>query len=148
MSGATVTIRRAGAEDALTYVESLLTDSGLPSADVRAKADCFHVGYDGDHRVGIGGVEAHGSAGLLRSLVVEPSLRGEGYGTALCGALEDRARSAGVERLYLLTTTAAPFFADRGYREVDRQAIPEAIRRTDEFETLCPESATCMVATL
>lgn len=70
------------------------------------------------------------------------------YGTALCDRLEDRASADGVETLYLLTTTAAEFFADRGYVAVERSGAPDAIRGTTEFADLCPSSATCMAKSL
>jgi amino-acid N-acetyltransferase len=49
-----------------------------------------------------------------------------------------------VGTLYLLTTTAREFFADRGYAEVERTEPPEAIRATTEFADLCPSTAACM----
>ena len=147
MSGATVTLRRADDGD-LSYVETLLEKNNLPSRDVRSKTDCFYLGYDGGRSVGIGGVETHGADGLLRSVVVERSAREAGYGTAMCEALEAEARSTGVETLYLLTTTARGFFADRGYVETERATAPAAIRRTAEFDDLCPSTATCMKKSL
>lgn len=56
----------------------------------------------------------------------------------------DRVGVGGVETLYLLTTTAAGFFADRGYERVDRSVVPAPVRGTTQFSTLCPESATVM----
>ena len=143
MSGATLTLEPADG-DTLAYVESLLETNGLPSSDVRSKPECFYVAHDGNGRVGVGGIEVRGSTGLLRSVVVEPSARGEGLGTALCERLEAAARDEGVETLYLLTTTASGFFADRGYAEIERTEAPEAIRGTTEFADLCPEEAVCM----
>ena len=143
MSGATLTLRRAD-ERELDYVESLLDANELPSADVRTSPARFYVGYAGDERVGIGGLESYGTDGLLRSVVVERSARGNGFGTALCDALERRIRADGVQTLYLLTTTAADFFADRGYATLERADVPAAIRETDQFDELCPASATCM----
>lgn len=130
--------------DGLGYVETLLERNGLPAGDVRSKPDCFYLAHENDRRVGVGGVEVHGTDGLLRSVVVERSARGEGYGRALCEALEERAATEGVEALFLLTTTAADFFADRGYEAVDRDRVPDAIRGTTEFADLCPDSATVM----
>lgn len=141
MNDTTVTLRRA---DDLAYVESVLERNDLPSADVRSKPDCFYVGHDGEARVGVGGIERYGTAGLLRSLVVERSMRRDGVGTALCAALETAARSDGVETLFLLTTTASEFFADRGYAEIERADAPDAVQRTAEFTDLCPETAACM----
>lgn len=147
MTGATLTLRRAD-EGALSYVETLLAENDLPSTDVRTSPARFYVGYDGDDRVGIGGIERYGTDGLLRSVVIERSARGNGYGTALCDALERRARADGLETLYLLTTTAAGFFAGRGYEELERADAPAAIRETTEFDELCPASAACLRTSL
>jgi amino-acid N-acetyltransferase len=81
-------------------------------------------------------------------VAVEESERGLGVGTAICGVLESRARDAGIDRLFLLTTTAAAFFADRGYRELPREAAPAAIRETTEFDSLCPDSAVSLARSL
>lgn len=147
MSDARLLLRPA--DDAtLAYVESLLAENGLPSRDVRDRPDCFHVAYHDDERVGVGGLEVHGRAGLLRSVAVEESARGRGFGAAICERLETRARDRGVDRLYLLTTTAADFFARRGYETVERSDAPAAIRETTEFDDLCPASATCLRTSL
>lgn len=143
MTGSSLTLESAAGDD-LQYVESLLARNDLPTGDVRAKADCLYVATAGSRRVGVGGVETYGSAGLLRSVVVARAARGEGYGTALCDRLEAHAAEGGVETLYLLTTTAAEFFAERGYETIDRADAPPAIRDTTEFDDLCPSSATCM----
>jgi len=143
MSTPSITIERAD-RAALVRLEELLSANGLPSGDVRTAPGQFFLARDGTGLVGAGGVETYGSDGLLRSVVVAESNRGEGYGTALCDALEDYARSQGVGTLYLLTTTAAAFFRERGYEEISRAAVPPCIQGTAEFADLCPSSATCM----
>lgn len=140
---------RPAEDDDIEYVEALLAANGLPTAGVRSKPACFYVGYAddepaGDEPIGLGGFEVHGAAGLLRSVVVEESARGRGWGTAICDALEAEAEATGIDALYVLTTTASGFFAGRGYDRVDRSDAPAAIRRTDEFAALCPASAVCM----
>lgn len=126
------------------YVERCLRQTDLPARDLRTTlAEFYYATADGE-RVGVGGIEEYGPVGLLRSVVVEPSKRGHGYGNALCGALETTARTDGIETLYLLTTTAAEFFAARGYATIDRANAPDAIRETTQFRDLCPSSATCM----
>lgn len=148
MDGSGLTLQPVDAEaDALAYVEELLDTNDLPSADVRSGSARFYVAVD-DGRVGVSGLELHGSVGLLRSVVVEASARGEGYGTVLCRGTEALARDEGVEDLYLLTTTAADFFAERGYVETAREDAPAAIRATSQFEELCPSSAVCMRTSL
>lgn len=143
MTDSSITIRKADGND-VARVEALLEANGLPFRDVRTKPERFFVAYSDAERIGVGGVEQYGSNGLLRSVVVTESNRGRGYGTALCDALEERAREDGVETLYLLTTTAAAFFRRRGYEETARESAPSTIRRTTEFADLCPDSATCL----
>lgn len=109
MSNPLLTIRKADRES-IDRVESLLETNDLPYRDVRTKPRCFFIAYSDTECIGTAGVEIYGSNGLLRSVVITDSNRGRGYGTALCKALEDYARTNGVEKLYLLTTTAAPFF--------------------------------------
>lgn len=147
MSEATVTLQPAD-DTTLSYVETLLAENDLPTRDVQANPDWFYVGYvDGDP-VGVGGIEAYGTDGLLRSVVVERSARGNGFGAALCDALETEARADGVETLYLLTTTVPGFFASRGYVVIERAAAPAAIQGTTEFDDLCPSTATCLKKSL
>lgn len=62
----------------------------------------------------------------------------------MCDALETRAREAGVDEPYLLTTTATEFFAERGYVEIGRADAPTAIRESTEFADLCPSTVVCM----
>jgi amino-acid N-acetyltransferase len=146
MKDGDVVLERAS-EAQLGDVAALLEANDLPTADVREKLECFYVAYasDGDgESVGVVGLEVHASAGLLRSLVVREGIRGGGYGDGIRASVEALAREAGVVDLYLLTTTAASFFAARGYERVDREAAPPAIRDTSEFAELCSDAATCM----
>lgn len=135
---------RQATSGTINRVVELLEANELPHADVSAKADRFYLGYAGEELVAVGGLEQRGSHGLLRSVAVKEAERGHGYGRALCGALEERAAGNGVRSLYLLTTTAAPFFKAIGYREVPRESAAAAIRSTSEFADYCPDSATCM----
>lgn len=147
MNEATIVLHQAD-DSALSYVETRLEKNDLPTQDVRSKSDCFYVGYDGTDPIGIGGIEIHGTDGLLRSVVIEQSARGNGLGAALCDRLETNASADGVEILYLLTTTATGFFTDRGYREIDQNDAPTTIQQTAEFIELCPATATCMKKSL
>lgn len=132
----------------LDRVERLLEAAELPVADIYDHAAAFAGLSTGGRLVATGGIETYGSYGLLRSVAVEESVRGDGLGTRMCDVLEQRAAATGVERLYLLTTTAEGFFAERGYRELDREQVPPSIRGTSEFQDLCPESAVVMARRL
>ncbi len=134
----------------LPVIRRLLRDNGLPCDDLEAvHLDRFQIatGPTGS-LVACVGLEIHGDAALLRSLAVAAPHRRHGLGDAAVVAAERLARSVGVRRLYLLTTTAASFFAARGYRRHERASAPPALQRTTEFSTLCPASAACMTKNL
>lgn len=143
MTDPAIEIREAGSED-LGRIEELLESNGLPTEDVRTAPATFVLAESDGVLVGAGGVEVHGSDGLLRSVVVDESVRGDGLGSTLCDELEERAREAGVDTLYLLTTTAEGYFRRLGYEAINREATPPVIRETTEFRDLCPAAATCM----
>ena len=125
-----------------------LVDAGLPADDLDpGVARIFRLNEDG-RCLGWAAVERHGSEGLLRSVVVPAAHRGAGLGTELIGRVMQAAARDGVTRLWLLTETAAPFFAALGFAPSDRAAASEPIRQSSEFGGVCPATAQCMVADL
>lgn len=134
----------------LPAIRRLLRDNDLPCDDLEAAhLDRFQIATDPTGSlVACVGLEIHGDAALLRSLAVAAPHRRHGLGDAAVAAAERLARSVGVRRFYLLTTTAASFFAARGYRRHERAGAPPALQRTTEFSTLCPASAVCMTKNL
>ena len=129
---------------------NLLSTSKLPTEDLNdSKLENFMVARAGDgFLVGVGGVEIYGKNGLLRSLAVHASHRGHGIGRLLVRAIESLARRNGVRTLYLLTETAAEYFPKVGYGVIQRDKVPEAITKTDEFRGICPVSAVCLSKSL
>lgn len=127
---------------------ALLTRAGLAVDDLPEPLEHF-MGC-GDHAApdGVVGLELFPGVALLRSLAVAPARRGLGLGKVLVRAAEDHARSAGALEVYLLTETAAEFFASLGYRVADRSSAPQAIRGTRQFSDLCPASAIFMTKVL
>jgi amino-acid N-acetyltransferase len=67
-------------------------------------------------------------AGELACLAVRPEYRGEGYGEKLMGAIEQKARAVGMNKLFVLTTRAEHWFVERGFAETDVTALPEEKR--------------------
>lgn len=143
-----VAVETAASAD-LPAIRALLTGAQLPVADLEAPADLgFRVVRDGTAVVGAIGLERYGDVGLLRSLVVDPAMRRRGLGGVLVDALERAVRATGVQALVLLTQTAEPFFARRGYARIERAAAPEPVQASAEFTSLCPASATTMIKPL
>ena len=127
----------------------LLEQANLPTADLTDErlADFYFAG-DADALLGIVGLELWPPHALLRSLAVDGQSRSAGLGSALLAHAEARARDRGVRSLYLLTTTAEPFFRTRGFMRAERGEAPECIRSSSEFAALCPASAAFMVKQL
>ncbi len=142
------TLRQARPEDWYP-VRALLENSALPVEDLGPdRLDGFLIAeYDGA-LVGLIGLDVYDTTGLLRSLVVAKDVRSTGIGGKLVGALESAAETAGITELWLLTTDAAPFFERHGFEIVQRDIAPGHIRQTDEFSTLCPDSADLMRKTM
>lgn len=125
-------------------IERLLRAADLPTEDLDSSPVRLFVARDDGQVVGVGGIERYGTDALLRSVAVPDERRGNGYGTGIYHGIEARARDEGIERLYLLTTTADGFFADLGFEVAARDDAPAAIRGTTEFRELCSDAATCM----
>lgn len=138
------TLRQALPED-WRAVRELLLASNLPVDDLGPnRLERFLIAEDGDVVIGLIGLEVLGTLGLLRSLVVEKEARRAGLGGKLVGALESAAQTAGLAELWLLTIDAERFFQRHNYEIVDRNSVPDAIRKTDEFSSLCPDTAFVM----
>jgi len=128
------------------WIRQLLGLCGLPDEDITPEhLKHFWVYQDGFQIAGVVGIEIHGSVGLLRSLAVQEKSRKGGLGSQLVRKAEECAVSRNLKALYLLTLTAADFFAKRGYRKLERTAAPPEVQKTTEFQNLCPVSAICMV---
>jgi amino-acid N-acetyltransferase len=125
-------------------IAALLRAAELPHEDIALHLGHFLVARQGSAIVGAIGLEVYAPDGLLRSLVVAPAHRGHGLGDGLVRRLERAAADRGVERFWLLTTTAKTFFARRGFRVTPRADAPAEITATHEFKSLCPSTAICM----
>jgi amino-acid N-acetyltransferase len=127
-------------------VFELLSQCNLPSSDLENSDFEFFLGCgDKANPSGIIGLEQHGDLGLLRSLAIAPEARNRGYAKQLVAKAEETAKYRGINSIYLLTDTAEQFFTKLGYNKVERQSVPNAIKSTAEFSSLCPESAAVMV---
>jgi arsenite methyltransferase len=136
---------RAARDDDLSEALEILARRELPLDGVMdGFGPDWVVAEEGEELVGVAGLEAHGSHGLLRSVAVSPSREGRGVGERLVREQTARARARGFEALWLLTTTARDWFERRGFREVDRSEAPAAVRASREFSSVCPSTANLM----
>lgn len=132
----------------LVIIRLFLEQAGLPTSDLAGSKAQFTVLRENRRVVAAGALQPFGSAALVRSVVVVGDRRGVGLGQVIVQELEKEARAARMGCLILLTQTAAEFFARLGYRVIERIDVPEDVRGSEEFRSLCPASATCMMKTL
>ena len=138
-------VSAAGAKD-IRGVLALLRTVGLPTEGVNEHFDHLLVWRPPGRRSlkGCVGLEVYEESAVLRSVAVDPEYQKQGIGTELVQAVEEHARTQRVRVLYLLTTTAEAFFAQRGYTRTDRDSVPQSVAQSIEFRSICPKSAVCM----
>lgn len=140
-----LSFRPARFED-YVIIRALLVAQGLPGEDVGVSDEVgrFHLVEQDGQIVGCAGLEVYGTDALLRSVAVAPSMRDSGLGRALVAIAERDAVAIGVQRLFLLTTSAADYFSGIGYQRCNRAAVPSLVQASAQFSALCPTSAICM----
>jgi GNAT superfamily N-acetyltransferase len=121
-----------------------LEEAKLPTVDLVGADKVYFRLLDGNEARAYGGFEIRGSHALLRSIAVEGRHRGHGYGRTLINGLIAEARKRGLKDAYLLTETAAPFFAALDFVACAREQAPQEIAATEQFAALCPASAKLM----
>ena len=125
-------------------IKKLLSDSQLPIEGVSAFLKHFIIAKSEQEIIGVVGIEVYDNIGLLRSLAVKSGLRGKSIGKELCARITAHTHIQNIQELYLLTTVAEYFFAKRGFQKIDRGIVPDTLKESIEFKSLCPESAICM----
>ncbi len=70
----------------------------------------------------------------LACLAVMPEYRRAGYGDQLRSHIEARAKKMGIKRLFVLTTRTAHWFVERGYSEIELDALPQARRELYNYQ--------------
>lgn len=143
-----LTARSLHKKEELGNVILLLKENKLPFADLDTERHIFFEFYDGSAVAAVGAIEPYASLGLLRSVAVAMPFRRRSFGRRVVQHLEQVAQKNGIESLYLLTETAAPFFSHLGYQEVKRERAPDAIKKSSQFSHVCPDTAQLMVKKL
>jgi amino-acid N-acetyltransferase len=130
-----------------TIIELLKTEK-LPVADLPGNLDHFFVASINGEIIGAIGLELYPPFGLLRSMVVQQDHRNLKIAAALVQTLEKHAFDLKVSSIYLLTETASTYFDKRNYQRIERTEVPDAIKQSTEFSSVCPVSAIVMKKSL
>jgi len=127
---------------------ALLKDNDLPVEDLDFNTQKTRFKKESDEIIAVCAIEKYGSYGLLHSFCVRKDFQGNGIGKSLYREILDDCQKKGIHALFLLTTTAHNYFKELGWSEIWRNAVPQEVRQSKEFISLCPESAVCMMLSL
>jgi arsenate reductase len=141
--GGDVSIERATPAD-MEAVFDLLRRSQLPTDGLAGHFSSALVARREGLVVGSAALEIRSDGALLRSVAVDPDVRGAGVGKRLCVAAIELGATHGVTALYLLTTTAERFFRRVGFVRITRTEVPPGVRGSVEFTSVCCASAAVM----
>jgi UDP-N-acetylmuramate: L-alanyl-gamma-D-glutamyl-meso-diaminopimelate ligase len=119
-------------------IRSLLKSLDLDWDDLRDEDyRNFYVLINEHGFVGCIGIEVFGEEAVLRSLAVQKTSRGHGYGWMLADTAINQTRRRSVKRMYLVTDKiASDFFAEKhGFRVVDLSLVSPDALRSPTFKT-------------
>jgi amino-acid N-acetyltransferase len=141
MTGVTIAAARPTDYDT---VAALVERQHLPLDGLRQHFDAAIVARAGTRIIGCSALEVYEGGALLRSVAVDAEYRGTGVGRELTDAAIQLARRRLVPAIYLLTTTAEPFFRKFDFEIVDRADVPASLLASAEFAHACPSTAIVM----
>lgn len=151
MSKATIKVEGAKTSD-LEALYDLLKLVDLPIEGVEETIDHFLLlirQTDSEEElIGCVGLEIYEEYALLRSAAIHPNHQGKNYGKQLILAIIAFSKLIGAKQLFLLTETAEQFFEKMGFTKIERLQVPDIVKTSIEFESLCDESAIVMTLQL
>ena len=126
-------------------IKSLLAECDLPHSDLSVEKQNMVVA-EIDHKiVGCAGLEAYSGKALFRSLAVKPLYRNMQIALTLTEKVLEMGQDQGISEFFLLTTTADSYFEKLGWNTIERSKVPDDIQSINEFSSICPSTAICMI---
>lgn len=139
----------SGDKISLNEAADLLKEHDLPTSDLTDESLLNFIGIkDKEQLIGLAALESYENCGLLRSLVVDKNYRDRGLANKLIEQIIQLAKQRNATEIYLLTTTAKDYFLKKGFDVVSRMNVPESVKTSNEFSSVCPANADVMVRRL
>lgn len=129
-------------------IKTLLHSVNLPGSDLESAPIHFFGIKENNELIATSALEICGSNAILRSIAIHPDFQKSGYGKQIVKFLEKRAIELGINKFFLLTTTAETFFKKLEYQPVKRESCPDEIISSAPFRGICPSTATCLFKNL
>ena len=118
----------------IPFITALLLDAELPPDDLETWIDNFLLLSVEGKTVGCIGLEIWGKVGLLRSFVISEEYRSKGLGIKLYNRLMDLAKEMKLTTVLLLVKGASIFFQKNGFKFIDRNEVPESVKKSIQFK--------------
>ena len=118
----------------IPFITALLLDADLPPDDLETWIDNFLLLSVEGKTVGCIGLEIWGKVGLLRSFVISEEYRSKGLGIKLYNRLMDLAKEMKLTTVLLLVKGASIFFQKNGFKFIDRNEVPESVKKSIQFK--------------
>jgi amino-acid N-acetyltransferase len=131
-------------EDFYQFKE-LIADAGLPIEDLNYQKQILISFFEENIFIATVGLEIYGTDALLRSVAVVKEKQKQGIGSLILEQLKPVLIENKIQNLYLLTETAKDFFLKKGFELIERKDVPESVKASAEFSSICPASAIVMV---
>ncbi|HEY0133143.1 MAG TPA: GNAT family N-acetyltransferase, partial [Nannocystis sp.] len=133
----------ATAED-MPAVQALCSSYGLAPTEYDDTTETLILREPEGDVVGCCSLKVAGTQALLFNLAVARSRRGEGLGWILADGTIRRARNVGVRAIYLATSDAADFFANRvGFVAAPTEQVDPSLRESPHFAPI-HQGGVCM----
>jgi amino-acid N-acetyltransferase len=137
------TFRTATIDD-FNAIQALLMQHQLPIDGLAQHIQHFEVVMANNQIIGVAGVEQYFPFALIRSVAIDAQYQHQQLGKQLIEVLLSKLNDAGFTTYYLLTETAPTFFSKLNFHIIQRNEVPLVIQQTQEFATICPDSAIVM----
>ena len=135
---------RAAEKNDINFISDLLKSMPLPCEDFKVHLNNFYVIEEKNNIIATAGYESCSSYALLRSFAVKQEYKGLGLAKKLYKTLEKKAKNENIKAFYLLTQTAVRYFEKLNFVCIEKNKTPESIKNTEQFKSICPNSAQLM----
>jgi N-acetylglutamate synthase-like GNAT family acetyltransferase len=145
-SSGSMTAYRAATKSDVQRIKLFLKENELSVDGVDEWVEHFLILTNQEGKwIGVAGFELYGDSCLLRSVAVDQSFRGRGFGKGLVDAVLVNANRKGASKSYLLTADAEIYFNKMGFEIIRREDVEEAVLASAEFKINACERCTVML---
>ena len=132
---------RQASSGRLEEVKSLLQRARLPVVGLESHVEHLFILESDGYVLGAVGFEAYAPYALLRSLIVDHKVQGQGHGRRLLKFILNEVKTQEFIEAYALTTTIPNWLSRLGFEEISRQDLPEDLHGSVQLLGACPASA-------